>query len=115
MPDSIPTLVVINDDLLVSLLDWSPTVTDIGLYAPKSSGHTSGYLAEGGPFADARCERLGAVGVLNVRLPATGIEYRFRLFENHHALAAVRVPPSFAEGYPRYTGATPPESTEEKP
>ncbi len=115
MPDSIPTMLVINDDLMVSLLDWGPSVTDIGLYAPRSTGHTTGYLAEDGPFADARCERLGAIGVFNVRLLTTGIEYRLRLFENPHALASVRVPPSFANGYPRYNGASPPASTGEKP
>lgn len=108
MPDTMPTLLVINDDLVVSLLDWSPSVTDIGLYAPKSQGQTSGYLAEDGPFADARCERLGAVGVFDVRLVPTGFEYRFLLFENPHALARVKVPPHVAEAYPRYNGAPAP-------
>jgi hypothetical protein len=41
-----------------SLLDWTNMVGDIGLYAPKSSGHESGSLAESGPFADSRFERL---------------------------------------------------------
>lgn len=108
LPDTMPTLLVVNDDLMVSLLDWSASVTDLALYTPRSQGHASGYLAEGGPFADARCERLGAVGVFNVHLPSSGIEYRFRLFENPHALPSVAVPPYVADGYPRYRGAPPP-------
>src|SRR5712691_6397867 len=48
MPDDVATLLVINDDLMVSLLDWSTMVGDIALYARKSLGHTSGYLAEDG-------------------------------------------------------------------
>jgi hypothetical protein len=92
MPDTMPTLLVINDDLMVSLLDWGHNVTEIGLYTPRSAGHDSGYLAEDGPFADSRCERLGAVGILNVRLLPTGIDYRFALYENAHSLPAVVAP-----------------------
>lgn len=105
LPGTMPTLLVINDDLIVSLLNWNKGVTEIGLYTAKSPGHDSGYLAEDGPFVDKRCERLGGVGIFNVRLLSTGIEYRFALFENPHALPAVAVPPAVANGYPRYTGA----------
>jgi hypothetical protein len=104
MPDTRPTLLVINDDLVVSLLDWSKEITEIGLYTPKNPSHDSGYLAEDGPFMDGRYERLGGVSVLNVRLVDTGIEYRFALFENPHALPAVAVPPNLADNYPRYKG-----------
>src|SRR2546430_1007542 len=90
-------------------------VTDIGLYTPKRAGHTAGYLAEDGPFVDGRCERLGAVGVFNVRLIDTIIEYRFRLFENPHALANVAVPTHVAAGYERRRGAPPPGSLGGKP
>jgi hypothetical protein len=109
MPDTVPTLLVINDDLMVSFTDWSAAVTDIGLYTPKSSGYTSGYLSEDGPFVDGRCERLGAVGVFNVRLAAAGIEYRFRLFDNPHALPSVLLPPEIGAAYPRHRDAPPPE------
>lgn len=101
--DTLRNLLVINDDLVVTLLDWSPTVTKIGLYTPKSVGHTSGYLAEDGPLADGRFERLGAVAVFNVRLVST-IEYRLRIFENPHALPAVVVPPEIVFDYPRDKG-----------
>jgi len=104
MPDDVATLLVINDDLMVSLLDWSTMLNDIALYAPKSPGHTSGYLAENGPFADTRFERLGAVGVFNVRL-TSHVEYRFAIFGNPHALRAVMVPREIAAGYERYDGS----------
>lgn len=107
MPDTIPTLLVVNDDLMVSLADWGEFVTDIGLYTPRHPGHTSGYLAEDGPFVDGRCERLGAVGVFKVDLPSEGIRYRFALFENPHALPSVAIPPQFAEGHPRSKGELP--------
>jgi hypothetical protein len=106
MPDTMPTLLVINDDLMVSLLDWSQGVSEVGLYTPKSPGHTTGYLAEDGPFVDRRCERLGGVGVFNVRLRST-VEYRFGLFENPHALPAVTVPRKVAEPFPPYAGGLP--------
>src|SRR6266852_808722 len=99
MPENMPTLLVIKDDLIVSLADWAAVVEDIGLYTPKS-----GLKPEGGPFADNRYERLGAVGVLKVDVdtPFPGVRYRFTLFENPYALAAVVVPSGIATGYPRY-------------
>jgi len=104
MRDSMPTLVIINDDLMVSLPSWGKSIVDIALYTPRSPGHTSGYLVEDGPFATRDYERLGGVGVLEVRLRSR-IEYRFELFENPHALPAVALPPKVGKGYPRYTVA----------
>jgi hypothetical protein len=47
MPDTMPTLLVINDDLMVSLLDWSASVTDIGpLHAKERGPHVR--LSRGG-------------------------------------------------------------------
>jgi len=106
MPDTMPTLLVINDDLMVPLVNWGKGIIDMGLYTPKSPRQDSGYLAEDGPFVDGRYERLGGVGVFNVCLGSTGIEYRFELFENPHALPAVAVPPEIATGYPRHDGAS---------
>jgi len=101
-----PTLLVINDDLMVPLLDWSQAVTEIGRYTPKSPGQDTGYLAEDGPFVDARCARLGAVGVFKADLPGAEVRYRFAIFENPHALPAVVVPPDVARGHPRVNGAS---------
>lgn len=106
MPDTMPTLLVINDDLLVSLSDWNQVVTEIGLYTPKSPGQTTGYLAEDGPFIDARCARLGGVGVFKADLPGAEVRYRFVMFKNPYALPPVVVPPDVAPGYPRVSGAS---------
>ncbi len=99
MPDNIPTLLVIIDDLFVSLADWAGLVQDIGLYTPKS-----GLKPEGGPFADNRYDRLGAVGVLKVvaDIPFRAVAYRFSLFENTHARPTAALPPEIAGGWPRY-------------
>jgi hypothetical protein len=60
MPDTMPTLLVVNDDLVVSLLDWSKAaVVDPALYAAKRPRHTSGPFAEDAPFAGREYERLG--------------------------------------------------------
>lgn len=101
-----PTLLVIKDDLMVELLDWGTTMTDIALYTPGVPGHTRGYLAEDGPFADARYERLGTVGVLVVDRPVgEPVRYRFVLFDNPHALPAVALPSAFARGHLRFDGS----------
>ncbi len=107
MPDTMPTLLVINDDLMVSLLDWNQAVTEIALYTPKSPGQTTGYLAQDGPFVDARCARLGGVGVFKADLPGAEVRYRFAIFENPHADPTVAVPPDVAPGFPRVSGASP--------
>ena len=105
LPDDVPTLLVINDDLMVSLLDW-PEAIENALYARKRPGQVSGYLAKDGPFVDARRERLGSVGALNIKVPLAAVEYRFRLFDNPHALPAVVLPPTFALGYERVRGGS---------
>jgi hypothetical protein len=104
---SMPTLLVANDDLMVSLSDWGHQAGDIALYTPKHAGYKQGqgYLGEDGPFANRNFERLGGVGVFTVDLPAEGIRYRFELFENPFALPAVAVPRTFLPQYARHTGA----------
>lgn len=106
LADIEPTLLVIKDDLMVDLLDWGTTMMDIAVYTPAAAGHTSGYLAENGPFADARYERLGGIGVLVADRPSDKpVRYRFALFENPHALAAVALPLALASGHPRFDGS----------
>ncbi len=94
-----PSLLVINDDLVLPLADWAAITRDIGLYAPKS-----GLNADGGAFVDRRYERLGGVGVLKVGVdsPFRGVRYDFSLFENPHALPPAALPPEICGGYPRY-------------
>lgn len=106
LDDIEPTLLVIKDDLMVDLLDRGTTMMDIAVYTPAAAGHTSGYLAEDGPFADARYERLGGIGVLVVDHPVgEPVRYRFALFDNPHALPAVALPPALAPGHPRFDGS----------
>jgi hypothetical protein len=105
MPRTMPTLLVVKDDLMVSLHDWGHLIMEISLYAPKSGGHTSGYLADDGPFAGRDYERLGGMAILTVDLPAQGMRYRFALFENPYALASVAVPKGFLPDCPRFTGS----------
>jgi hypothetical protein len=104
---SMPTLLVVNDDLMVSLSDWGHQAGDIALYTPKHAGYRQGqgYLGEDGPFANRNFERLGGVGVFTVDLPSGGIRYRFELFENPFALPSVAVPKTFFPQYARHTGA----------
>lgn len=99
MPGDKPCLLVIKDDLFVSLADWAAITRDIALYAPKS-----GLNADGGAFVDRRYERLGGVGVLKVGVdtPFQGVHYNFSLFANPHALPSAALPPEICGGYPRY-------------
>lgn len=102
LPDSMPTLLLIIDDLMVALSKWPNTVR-IGLYAERLKGYTTGYSAEDGCFVGRQYERLGAVGILNVEL-TTALEYRFLLFRNPNALPTVAVPRTVFAGYPSYKG-----------
>ena len=104
LPSTIPTLLVVNDDLMVSLSDWGNHVGDIALYASRHPGYSQGYLAENGPFANRDFERLGGVGVFTVDLPSGGMRYRFELFENRFALPAVAIPKTFLPQYARHAG-----------
>jgi len=106
MPDHLSTLLIINDDLMGSLVDLLATV-DIALYCPRAQGHTIGYLADDGCFATSQFERLGAVGIFQVQFPDTAPRYRFDLFENPRALATVAVPPSTFLNHRRHHGARP--------
>lgn len=102
MPSNTPTMLVINDDLMLPLVEWGPDMMRIALYKPGLPGSAS---AEDGPFLDNRYARLGAVGVFKVVKPP--LRYRFMVFENPHALAAVVVPPEIAKNYPRYDASEP--------
>lgn len=104
---NMPTLLVVNDDLMVSLSDWGQHVGGIALYTSKHPGYKQGqgYLAEDGPFANRDFERLGGVGIFTVDLPSGGINYRFELFENRFAHPAVAVPKTFLPQCTRHTGA----------
>lgn len=105
LPDSMPTLLIIVDDLMVALHSWLRTV-EIALYSEREEGHTTGYLADDGSFVGRRYERLGAVGILNVDLKTVVPGYLFSLFRNPNALPAVAVPRAVFAGYPNYDRPT---------
>ncbi len=105
MPDNLPTLLVICDDLFINLLDM-PINTEIALYCPRGLGSHTGdgnYLAEDGCFVDSRFERLGAVAALNVDILVehSQARYRFSCYDNPKCLPAVAVPPTIFSAWPR--------------
>lgn len=106
MLDSMPSLLIIHDDLVVQLHSWLSSV-DIALYCERGKGvHTSGYLVEDGCFVGRQYERLGAVGIFNVALPSGGIKYSFSLFDNPNSLDTTKVPFTVFGDYPRSDGRT---------
>ena len=109
LPDSMPTLLVICDDLRVPLNSW-PVNVDIALYCPRGGGAhpPDSYLAEDGCFVNGQYECLGAVGILNVEVPlGLGFQYRFSLFENTKALPTVAIPAGAFAGHSRFNGSKP--------
>ena len=99
-PDSMPTLLIIRDDYFTDLDEFN---VNLALYCPAVGERAGGYLAENGCFVDKRYERLGGVGILNVELPADGLQYRFFLCDNTNAVNAVKLPMSTFPGHPRYS------------
>ena len=97
-PASMPTLLVIRDDYFIALNDaLNPA---IALYC-----ESDGYGGEKGYFQDHRYERLGAVGLLEVRLMSDKVTYDFALFDNPNAISTVKIPQSVFNGYPRRNSA----------
>ncbi len=105
-PDSMPTLLIIKDDYFIGLDNFN---ADIALYCPASGGRAGGYLAENGCFVDTRYERLGSVGILNVELPAGGLQYGFFLCDNTNADRRVILPQGIFQGYQRYNATNRPK------
>ena len=99
MPATTPTLLVICDDLSVSLNDWPQNVMEIALHCPRQVGSTGGYMAEDGCFVGAAFQNLGAVGILNVDCNDAGARYRFAVYDNPSCLAAVAVPRTILSEY----------------
>lgn len=102
LPDTMPTLLIIADDLKPGLND-SLILVKYAFYSPRVEGG-AGYQAEDGRFVGRQYERLGAVGILNVELPVQGIVFRFTLLRNLNALPAVALPQSAFDKYPSFDG-----------
>jgi hypothetical protein len=115
MLDTLPTLLIISDDLFVSLTD-SLDMAKWALFAKRSidpsleaAKYQPRWTTEDGCFLGSRYERLGAVGVLNF-VPGKPYRYLFALFLNPHALDAVRVPAEPFADYPLFEGPDWPEA-----
>lgn len=107
-PGTMPTMLVINDNLFVPLNNW-PLNVEIALYCPRGHGThpAESYLAEDGCFVSTAYELIGAVGVLNIdRYRTSGAtEYSFKIYDNPRCLEAVAVPQGILEGYERTDGS----------
>jgi hypothetical protein len=94
LPDSMPTLLIISDDLRVPFSEM-PADALLGAFYEKGISGAKGFSGENGCFFDQRFERLGAAGTLNL---VTGSPlgsapgFQFALFRNPNALPAVAVP-----------------------
>lgn len=112
MPERLPTLLVISDDLFVSLTD-SDDMVKWALFAKRSidpiheaAKYQPQWTTEDGCFLGSQYERLGAVAVFNF-IPGEPYRYRFTLFRNPHALEAVQVPAKAFAGWPSFDGLGP--------
>lgn len=109
MPDDGPTLVILVDDLVIPLTRLPTEVFEQALYAPQGRGiHTGEFdsLREDGCFASSACEKVGAVGILNLSLPcdANAVKYDFKVFHNPKSLQQFRVPASVFSQWPQFDG-----------
>ena len=86
--NSSPNLLIIRDDYQIPLER---------LLGPDIALYRSG----DGSFADHRYERLGAVAIFRVDLLNNQIHHHFSVYDNPHALTAVRLPPGLFQGHPR--------------
>jgi hypothetical protein len=84
-----PNLLVIADDLKVSLID-SPEHVDIALYVKHSGYGKTGY------FTSSQFENIGGLAIFGAEklLERDGIEYEFRIFDNPFALPSTKLPDS---------------------
>jgi hypothetical protein len=101
MTDTMPTLLVICNDVFLKLND-TPENVDIALYCPRGRGvHTDpgDYLSEDGYFVTTRLEDLGAVATMNVDFPSP--LFRFSVYDNLNCIQSVAVPHTIFSGHPR--------------
>jgi hypothetical protein len=81
-----PNLLIIADDLFVSLEHGTGLNVGLALYEP---GH-------GGRFTNSLMENLGGVGIFCVKRKGVEVWYEMKLFLNPHALPAVAIPEQLA-------------------
>jgi hypothetical protein len=90
--DNQANLLIISDDLKLSLHDTLFQVEG-ALYGPKQ------HYGEDGYFTTNRFENIGGLGVFYAYSSAAsqGLEYKFVIYENHHALPATKLPQSLLD------------------
>lgn len=102
LPNNQPSLLVINDDIFVSLVEM-PECIDIALFCPKAkSGLGEGYLAEDGYFLNNRYENLGGVLCMQVQKNYGIIHYQACFYRNPNALPSCKLPKSLKFPKHRY-------------
>jgi hypothetical protein len=102
VPETMPTLLIINDDLVLNLTRLPTDVVWSAFYEPRSG--------RPGCFADETFAGLGAVGILNLAYGETGETFAFRLYENPFCTPEVRLPEPVLIGYRQRLPANLPES-----
>ena len=92
-----PNLLIVADDLRVSMLDC-PDHVEIALYADNAR------YGEAGFFTSTRFENLGGVATYRAFSVGRGIEYEFRLFDNPFALPSTKLPESLLRFKTKFSG-----------
>lgn len=92
--DDTPNLLVVADDLFISLASNPAIIARLALYA--SSG-----VAGKGCFADQKHQRLGGVGLfgVNQQLDEPDVTYQMTLFLNPNSLPATKLPPDMCRTF----------------
>ena len=91
--ENTPNLLVVADDMHVSLAHGTELQAFQALYSPIRT--------DPGYFADGRYERLGGVGIFwhEQELDKVGIGYHMKLFLNPNALEATALPNDMREAF----------------
>jgi hypothetical protein len=84
-----PNLLIIADDLFVSLEYGTEMQAAHALYSPRHGGH----------FTTASKENLGGVGFFWVKNNLMEVSYEMKLFLNPHALPSVILPGQFTQAF----------------
>lgn len=90
LPDSMPTLLVLCDDLTFPLYEDADYVEE-ALYRRRTEGFTD-WMGNDGPFAGPQCQRLGAAATLNLNPRSNTVAYLTQFFPNPNACRSVQVP-----------------------
>lgn len=88
---NVPSLLVVADDLFMSLINGAQQFANMALYDMKSDGY----------FTNAKYENLGGIGIFSVRSSNTEIWYEMKLFLNPYAKGCA-LPEDITKGFHGY-------------